>query len=275
MQRFASIALLAAALATGGTVARQASAAPVAVPDSVAQYVLHVPPSAIETGCQGPCACPVVDTPSYGGFQLVFTHSDPLYDYFDVASYITSPNTGPGYVNAFGSGTYRIGGEFALVQQMTLDLAIEGRPVQHFDSGVVPVSQPFPSIAVRCAAHGFACIDTVVVIDAGVVGVTGVGDPPRGPVALESVRPNPFAGQARISFALAQPTRVSLAIVDVRGARVRTLMSGAVLGPGEQMVTWDGRRDDGRAAAAGVYWARLVWPGGSDRRAIVKQNGPR
>jgi len=268
-----TLAAACAVLLAGGALAPRAAAAP-AVADSSATYSLDVPPSAIETGCEGPCACPIVSTPTYGSFRLVFTHSDPLFDYFDVRDYIASPNTGPGFVFATGTGQYKIGGEFALTQEMTLDLVISGRPPQHFDSGVVPINASFPKINVRCAAHGFACVDTVVVVDAVPVGVTGVGPAPHGPVALESVRPNPFAGQARIAFALDRATRVDLAIVDVRGRAVRTLVRGVEAGPGERVATWDGRQDDGRAAPAGIYWARLTWPGGVDRRAIVKVNGP-
>jgi hypothetical protein len=35
-------------------------------------------------------------------------------------------------------------------------------------------------------------------------------------------------------------------------------------------MTWEGRRDDGRAAPAGVYWVLLRWPGGVDRRRFIK-----
>jgi len=43
-------------------------------------------------------------------------------------------------VSIVGSGDYKIGGEVALRQQMTLDLQVWGGPVQHFASGVVPLT---------------------------------------------------------------------------------------------------------------------------------------
>ena len=44
--------------------------------------------------------------------------------------------------------------------------------------------------------------------------------------------------------------------IDAQGRRVRLLLAGlAPTGPGR--ATWDGRRDDGSPAEAGVYWAKL------------------
>lgn len=232
-------------------------------------YTLVTPPSSYETGCQGPCECPVATQPTYGSFTLVHTGSDALYDYYAVQGYIASFNNGPGAVSIVGSGQYKIGGEFALTQQLTLDLSVWGAPVQHFDSGVKPAgSVGFPKIDLACAVHGFACVDTVVVVDAAPVGVAGV---PPGPAArLESAQPNPFLGASRIAFALSRGGRVDLTIVDLAGRRVRALVSGQEMAPGEQVMTWDGRADDGRTAPAGVYWARLRAPGGADRLRLVK-----
>jgi flagellar hook assembly protein FlgD len=50
---------------------------------------------------------------------------------------------------------------------------------------------------------------------------------------------------------------VAVSIYDVAGQRVRTLHSGT-LGTGETSVRWDGRDDDGRKVAAGVYWVRAT-----------------
>lgn len=241
-----------------------ASIALAARPGFAATYALITPPSALEIGCEGPCLCAVEATPTYGSFDLVHTGSDPLFDYYDVQRYIASFNNGPGTVTVLGSGTYKIGGEVALTQEMTLDLEIEGRPVQHFDSGLVPVGTPFPGILVSCAAHGFACLDTVVRVSAKPVDVAGtpVGSRPAGRLA---VWPNPFTSESRIAFTLADPGPAKLTIVDLAGRTVARLQPSAA-----RVVTWDGRRDDGRPAPAGVYWVRLVWSGGVDQRSLIK-----
>src|SRR5262249_36845237 len=74
------------------------------------QYSLSVPPSALEAGCFGPCACAVTQEPTYGSFDLTFLRSDGLYSYYAVDRYIASFNNGPGAVSIIGSGTYKIGG---------------------------------------------------------------------------------------------------------------------------------------------------------------------
>jgi hypothetical protein len=96
-----------------------------------------------------------------------------------------------------------------------------------------------------------------------VVLVTGASDVTEGAVArvlLRRARPSPFTGSTTLSFVLPAAGPVSLAIHDVRGALVRTLVRG-VLGAGEQASVWDGLGDDGQRARAGVYFCRLTAPG--------------
>ena len=86
-------------------------------------------------------------------------------------------------------------------------------------------------------------------------------------VAL-TVGPNPARGACRLGFALAVPGRVRLAIVDVRGRRVRSLADRA-FGDGAHALAWDGRDDAGRAAPPGAYVARLETPEGRAARRLV------
>ena len=232
-------------------------------------YALATPPSALEVGCFGMCGCAVRLTPTYGSFDLVYTGSDPLYANYDVVRYIASFNNGPGAVAIVGSGKYRIGGEFALVQQLTLDLEVWNGPVLHFDSGLVPVGATFPAINVSCAVHGFQCFDSVIVVDAKPADATNTGPPPWR-FGLEATWPNPFTSRASIAWAAGGPGRVVLTVVDLAGRTVRTLIDEDRPSAGPGVEEWDGRADDGRLVPAGVYWARLRWPGGADRRRIIK-----
>lgn len=81
--------------------------------------------------------------------------------------------------------------------------------------------------------------------------------PPPAPLAtLSPARPNPFNPHTVIPFSIAGPTQVELAIFDLAGRRVATLVDGMrPAGRGE--ATWNGDDDQGHAAAAGVYVARL------------------
>ncbi|MGD8396808.1 MAG: C25 family cysteine peptidase, partial [Candidatus Eiseniibacteriota bacterium] len=90
--------------------------------------------------------------------------------------------------------------------------------------------------------------------------------------ALHRAVPNPFNPATRIAFEVpgepgsARP--LTLAIYDVTGRRVRTLIDGAV-GSGRHVAVWDGRTDRGPGAASGVYLVRLAMPGFTDSRKIV------
>jgi hypothetical protein len=247
--------------------AGSAGAAP--ADSSGTEYALITPPSALEFGCFGPCECPIQLLPTFGSFQLVPIGVDPLFTNYAVKRYIASFNNGPGAVAITGSGRYRIGGEFALVQQLTLDLDIEGQPTQHFDSGMVPVGTPFPQIDVSCSVHGFACLDSVLVVRARPIETTDVPISPKG-VALTGVKPNPFQGSVVIGWTLPRAGSFDLSIVDLEGRRVRQLAHSGSGNTGVQSAVWDGRRDDGRTAPAGVYWISLRTPDGLDRRRIVK-----
>ncbi len=233
-------------------------------------YTLVVPPSSLTVGCQGPCECPVLERPTYGSFELIPTGSDPLYNYYSVERYIASFNNGPGAVAITGSGQYKIGGEFALVHQLTLDLQVEGGPRQHFDSGLKPVGAPYPQIDIACAVHGFACYDSVLEVRAKPVDLVSAAPTGPRPSGVETVRPNPFARSTAVVLRLDRASPIDLAVFDLAGRRVRQLAASRLMDAGDRTVVWDGLRDDGLAAPAGVYWLRMRWPGGLDGRRLVK-----
>ncbi len=61
---------------------------------------------------------------------------------------------------------------------------------------------------------------------------------------------------------------MALRIFDVDGRLVRTLQRG-FYAAGEHDVTWDAYNDEGRRVGAGVYFCRLVGPGGVQERRLV------
>jgi flagellar hook assembly protein FlgD len=68
--------------------------------------------------------------------------------------------------------------------------------------------------------------------------------------------PNPFNTSTAINFSLPGPAVVDLAIFNLAGQKVSTLVSGE-LNSGAHAVSWDGRDDAGRSLASGVYLYRL------------------
>jgi hypothetical protein len=85
------------------------------------------------------------------------------------------------------------------------------------------------------------------------------GEPGQLPTAfsLEQNHPNPFNPTTTIRFELPRTGQVRLEIFNITGQRVRTLADG-VLSAGSHAVVWDGRADDGRSLASGVYLYRLT-----------------
>lgn len=94
-----------------------------------------------------------------------------------------------------------------------------------------------------------------VVVDGGGVTPAGDGDLPRS-LAIAAVVPNPFNPQTTLSYDVPRSGLVQLAVYDIRGRLVRQLVSGP-MAAGRHTVDWDGRDRNGRAAAAGVYFARM------------------
>jgi len=74
--------------------------------------------------------------------------------------------------------------------------------------------------------------------------------------ALGSIYPNPFNPSATISFDLSERMKVEVAIFDVAGKRVATLIDRE-LEANKHTVTWNGQTLDGGAAASGVYFCRF------------------
>jgi hypothetical protein len=90
--------------------------------------------------------------------------------------------------------------------------------------------------------------------------------------ATLSARPNPFNPRTSLEFELPAAAVVDLVVFDVSGRRVRQLLHGHQLTGTRGQVAWDGRGDDGREVAAGVYLCRLKWQEGevTTRVALVR-----
>ena len=74
--------------------------------------------------------------------------------------------------------------------------------------------------------------------------------------ALIQNYPNPFNPSTVISFSMPSAGRAELAIYDLLGREVRTLLSGDITA-GNHNVTWDGKDSGGKNVASGVYVYRL------------------
>ncbi|MBD3221533.1 T9SS type A sorting domain-containing protein [bacterium] len=103
-----------------------------------------------------------------------------------------------------------------------------------------------------------AAVDDVL-LDAFYGSTTPVDDGADLPAALALTgnHPNPFNPATTIGFAVPRTGEVELAVFDLAGRRVATLVDGVVTA-GHHQVTWQGRSDQGGAVASGVYFCRLA-----------------
>jgi hypothetical protein len=101
-------------------------------------------------------------------------------------------------------------------------------------------------------------------------GITGVPAPGlESGTRIDGARPQPARGATTLDFSLAQAGDARLEVLDLRGARVATLVSGR-LAAGAHSVRWDGRDDAGRLAPPGAYFVRLQAGGVTSSRRIVR-----
>ncbi|MFA6112153.1 MAG: SMP-30/gluconolactonase/LRE family protein, partial [Candidatus Latescibacterota bacterium] len=80
--------------------------------------------------------------------------------------------------------------------------------------------------------------------------------------------PNPFNPATLIRFSLASRGAAELAIYDLLGQQVRLLLAGP-LEAGPHQVRWDGRDQQGRSAASGVYLLDLQAAGQRQTRKML------
>ena len=88
-------------------------------------------------------------------------------------------------------------------------------------------------------------------------------------VGLAGTSPNPFGRRTEIAYFIPAKQPVHLAIYDVQGRLVKTLVSD-VKEPGFHRTTWYGKDRRARELSPGVYFSRFVTPTLTQTRKIVK-----
>lgn len=100
-------------------------------------------------------------------------------------------------------------------------------------------------------------------------GTVSVAIPGDRPVEFRPPFPSPARGGVTLDYALADGARVSLAIHDAGGRRVRALATAEPRAAGRHRAEWDGRDDREIRVAPGVYFARLSVAGHTLERRMV------
>jgi len=112
-------------------------------------------------------------------------------------------------------------------------------------------------VTIASGAGTYNMIAKVAGFNYGRVGVEEPKIPATGITGRLEVRaePNPFSGRTLFSVRLPAPGNIGLRVYDNSGRVVRTLASGPA-GTMHARIAWDGRNDDGKTVAPGVYFYR-------------------
>jgi hypothetical protein len=104
--------------------------------------------------------------------------------------------------------------------------------------------------------------------------VTGVAGGKPGAVvasfALQPAYPNPARGSCNINYQIPSNSRVELAVYNVLGQKVKTLVSGRI-SAGSHSVKWAGDDSRGQKVANGIYLYRLQMNSGTESKTATKK----
>jgi hypothetical protein len=233
--------------------------------------------------CLAPTACDsvsdgnpktlfMVEARTADGAKWWFSDPDSGYSVDNLAPATPAPFTGVFAAGAtalhWGASAARDFAEYRLYRDSAPDF-VPGPAnllVAQADTGCVDVAGA-PYYYKLCAVdiHGNVS-PYATLLPAGTVDVPGVGVPHE--LALSTPAPNPLHGSCSMRLALPRSARVSFAVFDQQGRRLRTLLAGEQPA-GEHAVTWDGLDDGGRAVASGVYFVRCTVEGRTFTRRIA------
>jgi hypothetical protein len=170
-----------------------------------------------------------------------------------------SPFEATGYMNVSGSSLScpLVAGAAALL--------MEARPNATNAEIMDALRQTASQAGAPDRLYGYGIVDAAA---AASFLVTAIADAPSPPGGMLSAYPNPFNPATTIAYAIPRPSRVRLAVFDIRGARVATLVD-EVQPAGRREVTWNARDRRGAPLASGVYVVRLDAGALQQRRKIV------
>jgi hypothetical protein len=191
---------------------------------------------------------------------------------------------------ALGSGGVAL---FRMPPAAELDHIVSGAPAPYVQPVALARLAPWTAGALEVASQQAASSATTALRFAGTAGTAApdllVSDGPRvlllrgGTAAVTAVEratrdvpglvlgpasPNPFHPSTRFVYELARSARVRLAVYDVSGRLVATLLD-RVVAAGRHAAVWDGRDARGREVGSGVYVARIESPAGVQVRKLV------
>jgi hypothetical protein len=114
----------------------------------------------------------------------------------------------------------------------------------------------WPASGIVQTLTGVACDQRLEIVE-DYLSHADQSEPEPAELRLRECLPNPFRTVTVIRYEVPERTDISLAIYDVSGRLVRSLLKGRRHDPGFYTTSWNGRNDAGRAVAPGVYLCEL------------------
>jgi hypothetical protein len=165
---------------------------------------------------------------------------------------------GVGVVGQTGSGVIMIAASMDDPTTEGQDGYVEGHAMELRIWSKAHDVEIIPEVIFHSGYQGmFERMGTTVVSVRGVSGEIGAGDGVISQSRLGEPYPNPFHEETIIPYEIAEGSRVELAIYDLTGKRIRTLVSREQ-SPGSYTVQWDGRDHNENDLPAGVYICRMI-----------------
>lgn len=188
------------------------------------------------------------------GEILIFLgkNTGPGYDviqHLDIASMAFSSFATPSYPgdNMIRGGSYSTVLDKAVINDTYLDV------IRTYALGETGTGD---TLAVGNSGPGYSEAARMLEIpEPGPTAVAATFSPSSG-LKLHIPHPNPFNPAVAIRFELESSGQVSLKIYDAAGRLTRSVLNGH-RDAGEHRIHWDGRGNNGREAASGVYFVRL------------------
>ncbi len=85
-------------------------------------------------------------------------------------------------------------------------------------------------------------------------------DDPTPPAVTNNITcyPNPFRGSTNITIKQIDNSPTTVAVYNLRGQLISTVVNNQELSPGEHSFSWDGKNDNGQSVAAGIYFFKMI-----------------
>ncbi len=90
----------------------------------------------------------------------------------------------------------------------------------------------------------------------GIENLTGIPHPPALSFKVKQNYPNPFSSNTTIEYSLPNSAPVTLTVYNILGQLVARIIE-PMQSKGPHSITWDGRGENGKKAASGIYFYRL------------------